>query len=158
MPIVDYTYWFKSWWGTIQCECHPYDALRSFHQSIFPAVTFWWQYQQQTRPCTHAQKHNHYGGEWATTKLTQIARFIGPTSWGPSGADKTQVGSMLVPWFLLSGESLSRSFAHSPTHWLTHSVILQYIASRGQNYPHMKKWYATRNFMVVVLVLLRILR
>ena len=31
-----------------------------------------------------------------------IARFMGPT-WGPSGADRTQVGSMLAPWTLLSG-------------------------------------------------------
>ena len=28
---------------------------------------------------------------------TQIAIFIGPT-WGPTGADRTQVGPMLVPW------------------------------------------------------------
>ena len=28
---------------------------------------------------------------------TLIARFIGPT-WGPSGADRTQVGPMLAPW------------------------------------------------------------
>ena len=31
-----------------------------------------------------------------------IARFMGPT-WGPSGADRTQVGPMLAPWSLLSG-------------------------------------------------------
>ena len=31
-----------------------------------------------------------------------IAKFMGPT-WGPSGADRTQVGSMLAPWTLLSG-------------------------------------------------------
>ena len=31
-----------------------------------------------------------------------IARFTGPT-WGPSGADRTQVGSMLASWTLLSG-------------------------------------------------------
>ena len=30
------------------------------------------------------------------------ARFMGPT-WGPSGADMTQVGLMLAPWTLLSG-------------------------------------------------------
>ena len=30
------------------------------------------------------------------------ARFMGPT-WGPSGADRTQVGPMLAPWTLLSG-------------------------------------------------------
>ena len=33
---------------------------------------------------------------------TPLARFMGPT-WGPSGADGTQVGPMLAPWALLSG-------------------------------------------------------
>ena len=33
-----------------------------------------------------------------------IARFMGP-SWGPSGADRAQVGPMLAPWTLLSGLS-----------------------------------------------------
>ena len=33
---------------------------------------------------------------------TLIARYMGPT-WGPSGADKTQVGPTLAPWTLLSG-------------------------------------------------------
>ena len=36
-----------------------------------------------------------------------IARFMRPT-WGPSGADRTQVGPMLVPWTLLSGCLLLR--------------------------------------------------
>ena len=40
---------------------------------------------------------------WLITSL--IARFMGPT-WGPSGADRTQVGTMLAPWTLLSGLSL----------------------------------------------------
>ena len=34
--------------------------------------------------------------------LSLIARFMGPT-WGPSGADRTQVGPILAPWTLLSG-------------------------------------------------------
>ena len=33
-----------------------------------------------------------------------IAKFMGPT-WGPSGADRTQVGPMLATWTLLSGMS-----------------------------------------------------
>ena len=37
-----------------------------------------------------------------TAKISLIARFMGPT-WGPSGADRTQVGPMLAPWTLLSG-------------------------------------------------------
>ena len=42
---------------------------------------------------------------WPTTigvKPTPIARCLGST-WGPSGADRTQVGPMLAPWTLLSG-------------------------------------------------------
>ena len=35
---------------------------------------------------------------------TLIARFMGPP-WGPSGVDRTQVGPMLAPWILLSGQS-----------------------------------------------------
>ena len=41
-----------------------------------------------------------YGEVVSISSLT--ARFIGPT-WGPSGADRTQVGPMLAPWTLLSG-------------------------------------------------------
>ena len=37
--------------------------------------------------------------------FTLIARFMGPT-WGPSGADRTQVGPMLTLWTLLSGQTL----------------------------------------------------
>ena len=33
---------------------------------------------------------------------SQITRFMRPT-WGPAGADRTQVGPMLAPWTLLSG-------------------------------------------------------
>ena len=39
------------------------------------------------------------------TSATLIARFMGPT-WGPSGADRSQVGPMLAPWTLLPGRLL----------------------------------------------------
>ena len=35
-------------------------------------------------------------------KSTLIARFMWPT-WGPTGADRTQVGPVLAPWTLISG-------------------------------------------------------
>ena len=35
-------------------------------------------------------------------KASLIARFMRPT-WGPPGADRSQVGPMLAPWILLSG-------------------------------------------------------
>ena len=34
-------------------------------------------------------------------ELSLIARFMGPT-WGPAGADRTQVGPMWATWTLLS--------------------------------------------------------
>ena len=39
------------------------------------------------------------------TQVRLIARFMGPT-WGPSGADRTQVGPMLASWTLLSRKGL----------------------------------------------------
>ena len=41
-------------------------------------------------------------GTLVSSKTSLIARLIG-TTWGPSGADRTQVGPMLAPWTLLSG-------------------------------------------------------
>ena len=38
--------------------------------------------------------------------MSLIASFMGPT-WGPSGADRTQVGPVLAPWTLLSGLSIT---------------------------------------------------
>ena len=38
----------------------------------------------------------------SSRSITLIARLMGLT-WGPSGADRTQVGPMLAPWTLLSG-------------------------------------------------------
>ena len=44
----------------------------------------------------------HVGPMNLVIRDTLIARFIG-TTWGPSGADRTQVGPMLAPWTLWSG-------------------------------------------------------
>ena len=38
-----------------------------------------------------------------TLFFTQIARFMGPT-WGPPGSCRPQMGPMLAPWTLLSGQ------------------------------------------------------
>ena len=50
---------------------------------------------------------------------TLIARLIGST-WGPSGADRTQVGPMLASWSLLSGLSWRQKW-RPPRFW--HSVL-----------------------------------
>ena len=38
----------------------------------------------------------------SASEQTLTARFMG-TTWGPPGADRTQVGPMLAPWTLISG-------------------------------------------------------
>ena len=43
--------------------------------------------------------HNFH---WSYYVVYLITRFMGPT-WGPSGADRTQIGPMLAPWTLVSG-------------------------------------------------------
>ena len=56
-----------------------------------------------------AQKHNlSHDNEDVTEEvpsLTQIAKFMGPT-WGPPGSCRLQMGPMLAPWTLLSGNTL----------------------------------------------------
>ena len=44
----------------------------------------------------------HLSWHYQDFRYSLIARFMGPT-WGPSWADRTQVGPMLAPWILLSG-------------------------------------------------------
>ena len=48
----------------------------------------------------HCTFRYHNGKQRIETPL--ITKFLGPI-WGPAGADRTQVGSMLAPWTLLSG-------------------------------------------------------
>ena len=61
---------------------------------------------------------------WRDGNTSLVARFMGPT-WGPSVADRTQVGPMLAPWTLLSGTvSLHASQQLSYFHELLKSVIL----------------------------------
>ena len=45
---------------------------------------------------------------YCPVRHTLISRFMGPT-WGPSGADRTQLGPMLAPWNLLSGYTSQRT-------------------------------------------------
>ena len=48
------------------------------------------------------QRHEMNQCWFAASQIPLIARFMGPT-WGPPGANRTQMGSMLAPWTLLSG-------------------------------------------------------
>ena len=77
-------------------------------------------------------------------KLPQIARFMGPT-WGPSGADRTQVGPMLAPWTLLSGSIRFMCYIHlylpgNTTNVWNVEIAMWYIASQMIG-PVMKIFY-----------------
>ena len=61
--------------------------------------------------------------------VTLIARFMGPT-WGPSGANRTQVGPMLDPWILLSGDIF-----HWCHHWASYKNTML-----TQRYIEEKAW------------------
>ena len=52
--------------------------------------------------CVSSHGLNIVLSDYSIGLYSLIARFMGP-AWGPSGADRTQVGPMLPPWTLLSG-------------------------------------------------------
>ena len=77
-----------------------------------------------------------------TQPINQIptlrARFMGPT-WGPSGADRTQVGPMLAPWILLSGDApphVNISFCLFPGVWLYDRVYFLYVNYKEKQKSH----------------------
>ena len=66
---------------------------------------------------------------------SQIARFMGPT-WGPSGADRTQVDPTLFPWTLLSGVFLwvqNMIFVSQFFHYTTCKIMLWMTAIHDYN-------------------------
>ena len=59
---------------------------------------------QLARRLVYAKNKQHGWLKCIHVLAPLIARFMG-TTWGPSGADRTQVGPILTPWTLLSGSS-----------------------------------------------------
>ena len=66
------------------------------------------------------ERHIRY--KTSSLSLTLIARFMGP-SWGPSGADRTQVGPTLAPWTLLFEECRLRLQACYITQWGEYRIV-----------------------------------
>ena len=62
--------------------------------------------------------------QWMVS-IPLIARFMGPT-WGPSGADRTQVGSMLAPWTLLTGLYIRKFLPGRPC-WACEGLLLSEV-------------------------------
>ena len=79
--------------------------------------------------------------QWLKQNTTSLARFVGPTL-GPSGADRTQVGPMLVPWTLLSGKSefvLTKSRHSSPPLASYGVVIMNTVYENDRRYRTVDK-------------------
>ena len=69
-----------------------------------------------------------------------IAKFMGPT-WGPSGADSTQMGPMLAPWTLLSTYPCILSCSQAPIDEIYRCPIFKWVAvtwlkKRGHLHPY----------------------
>ena len=71
------------------------------HHAHYDVIVMW--YDEHFWGIHHQVNATRFQWSWVNIRSV-IARFMGPT-WGPSGADRTQVGSMLAPWTLLSGVS-----------------------------------------------------
>ena len=72
--------------------------------------------------------------QWSDNTL--IARFMGPT-WGPSGADRAQIGPMLAPWTLLPG--ILYGLIREQAAW---SWICRFQQQKKPTPP----WFAWKNF------------
>ena len=84
---------------------------------------------------------------------------MGP-KWGPSGADRTQLGPMLAPWTLLSGISTRFCFNSSIIyrkgflyekemvliHFSNHWTFVQGIHQSPVNSPHKGQWHGALMF------------
>ena len=103
----------------------------------------------KNKTCIPKEACYSYGCLWKHVERTQTAIFKGPT-WGPPGADRTQVGHMLSPWALLSGYCWSTMYTHhSWIQWqhgrgpilLTMKNLIP--TSSSSNYIHDKIWDET---------------
>ena len=90
---------------------------------------------------------------WISKHGTLIARFMGPT-WGPSGADRTQVGPMLAPWTLLCRYLYRLSeigcFFNEKYHWLY--IQLKFPTKHQLHYFGLKRKGITSVYVAFVLV------
>ena len=101
---------------TIQCHGHAINWMRT-HQSCLISNIIYKAYGNTIKIhllCTGStgswdKDHTSFNEHSSSHKilhsfavLSLVARFMGPT-WGPSGADRTQMGPLLAPWTLLSG-------------------------------------------------------
>ena len=91
--------------GSCQPQMGPMNlAIRGIHCSIMMPYGIKYLCNITSNSCSGhvASPQRSSIGTLVSSKTSLITRLMGPT-WGPSGADRTQVGPLLAPWTLLSG-------------------------------------------------------
>ena len=79
-----------------------------------------------------------------------IARFMGPT-WGPAGADRTQVGPMLATWTMLSGLVQDRSSNGDCSFALSRRyAIYKFVETSGRTLIFLKFVYASFTYLTQI--------
>ena len=122
----------------LQSMCIKSDSFYSYYLSC---TKYFWKYSKFAMPVSamifvlyHFSTVIQADHFVVCDKIIPITRFMGPT-WGPSGADRTQVDPMLAPWILLSRCSLVKKIrnlftkcdhVHSICYLIT-SVCLYYF-------------------------------
>ena len=75
-------------------------------------------------------------GDWDLAMPTLIARFMWQT-WGPSGADRTQVVPMFAPWTLLSAYVKVKLWLSATSDLLSSSMMMTDLVQK-QQYVHVR--------------------
>ena len=88
------------------------------------------------------------GNTLARLIMTLIVRFMWPT-WGPCGADRTEVCPILAPWTLLSGDPFYwRIFASPELSILTHWGRLKMAAISQTTFSKAFAWMKMYTFLL----------
>ena len=128
---------YKTYWYMLDvCRMLPVSGMLFPYYVKYPVSShsLQWNVEDRDRPKAGIAIVSYQAPSWYKWHInTQrpscyplIIRFMGPT-WGPSGADRTQVG--LAPWTLLSGSFCNRSgliiwCAKRNVYWLPFRCIL----------------------------------
>ena len=122
--------------------------LGSKRQETFPSM------DGNLLEITRAQSEGFQGWRrhrWIHAKICLIARFMGPI-WGPSGANRTQVGPMLAPSYLGYKGSIAQFFTQmlgkpfeksEARKWNPQNMNISFLAWQPQWWAHVWniKWF-----------------
>ena len=82
-------------------------------------------------------------------RRTQIAKFMGPT-WGPSGANRTQVGPMVAPWTWGQHGAHQGPTAPRWAPWWPHELCHLGIYSHWEHREQKRPWHLNKCTMIFI--------